>query len=87
MELLQWYLASIIIYFVVIIVLIEFCADKIEANGWLDDCAPDSDDDENPYTALLLICSVPILRFMQCVTIIVMAAMTKEEYEKLEDED
>lgn len=95
MQLLQWYIVSIMIYFVVHMVLLELCSEKIYTNGWLDNydldinCCDydDDDDDENPYLTLLIICAVPIFRLLQCITIIAMTTITKEEYEKLKDED
>lgn len=86
MELLQTYLISIMIYFIINMALSDLFVYKIEANGWLDnydlDTDNDDDSDGHPYLMMLVMCAIPILRLMYCAIIIVMAAMTKEEYEK-----
>lgn len=82
MELLQAYLVSIGIYFVVILAMLEVFADKIANNGWLDGL--DMEDDENPYPSLFLICTIPFVRLWQCITVLIMAFITKEDFEKYE---
>lgn len=79
MELLQAYLVSIGIYFVVVLALLELFTDRIIENGWLDGC--EVSEDENPYLPLFLICAVPVFRLWQCISIFVMAFHAKDEFE------
>lgn len=80
MELLQWYLVSIGVYFVTCLVLLDLFADRIMENGWLDDFEVD-DFCDNPYPELFLKCAIPIVRVGQCAAILTMAFHTREEIE------
>lgn len=88
MQLFQWYLISIPIYFILNLFFMDVFSDRIYDNGWLDDF-DDSDDcgAANVYLNIFVECGVPIVRLLCLITIHMMAFMTKEEYEKLlEDE-
>ena len=84
MELLQAYLISIGIYFVAFLVVTELFAVRIFNNGWMDGI--DVDEDENPYFTAFLTCAIPVVRIIFCVTVIIMAFNTKEDFEKWQED-
>lgn len=88
MQLLQWYLISVVIYFIANLFLMDVFSDRIFDNGWLDDF-DDSDDFDgaNVYLNIFVECGVPIVRLLCLSTIIMMAFVTKEEYEKSLEEE
>ena len=88
MQWLQWYLISVVIYFVANLFFMDVFSDRICDNGWLDDF-DDSDDcnGADVYLHIFVECGVPIVRLLCLASIIMMAFVTKEEYEtSLEDE-
>lgn len=88
MQWLQWYLISVVIYFIANLFLMDVFSDRIFDNGWLDDF-DDSDDCDvsNVYLNMFVECGVPIVRLLCLSTIIMMAFVTKEEYEKSLEEE
>lgn len=79
---LRIYLTSVLIYMIIIYAVIYMGQYKIKENGWLDGEKKKG----SGVISLLCLSAVPIFRLFVVITVFVMAAMPKEEFEKLKDD-
>ena len=77
---LQIYLASILIWVIIIYAVTTLCADKIVNNGWLNSVTPSGAN--RSLVTLFAVASIPIVRLLMVVALITMTSMTPEEYEE-----
>jgi ABC-type transport system involved in multi-copper enzyme maturation permease subunit len=74
----KFYLFSIIFWFILLLLLIQFSSKHIVANGWTDiNFTPSYD----PAMMLVLVAATPGLRLIIAACFIVMSSVTREEYD------
>ena len=76
---LQIYLASILIWVIIIYAVTTLCADKIVSNGWLNSVTPSGAN--RSLVTLFAVASIPIIRVLMVIALIIMASLTPAEYE------
>lgn len=80
---LETYLATIIIYMIVIYGMLYLFAERIAENGWTNGIKPNGTD---PRIALLFLSAIPVLRIAIILCLIYMITHTKEDFEKFKAE-
>ena len=76
------YLISIVIWAIMIYGTAYLFEDKIKENGWI--YLPKSK--KNPYVIAILSVTIPVIRVVFFVSVLVMIGMTKEKFEKWKEE-
>ena len=75
---LGFYLSIVVIWMIVIYALINIFKDTIKANGWI----PENNKKKNTIVALFMLSAVPLFRLGVAIIIIMMAGITKEQFEE-----
>lgn len=77
---LDFYLGSVIVWFIILVSSIIVCGKMIVKNGWVETGGKTVTAKGLLYA--LIIAAIPIFRFLVCAAAFVMAATSKEEYNK-----
>ena len=77
------YLTSVFIWALMIGGTVYLFQDKIRENGWLDNL---NKSNKNPWVTLFLMSAIPVVRIVFFFAALVIVGMTKEEFEKLQEE-
>ena len=77
---LTFYLSTVVIWMIITLSLILILAKPIDKNGWLTDV--NEKGSIKDVVHLLLISTIPILRFALAIILIMMASITEEEFYK-----
>ena len=79
----KMYLASVVIWMIILLFMLKIYGPRIIKNGWLGKY---DSIDMHPGMLFVLIAATPVFRFFIGACFIVMASMTPEEFEKLTKE-
>ena len=79
----KMYLASIVIWMIILFFMAKFYGPRIIKNGWFGMRDPI---DMHPVMLFVLIAATPVFRFLVGACFVVMASMTPEELEELKKE-
>ena len=77
----KMYLASIVVWMIILFFMLKIYGPSIIKNGWLNKC---NAIDMHPGVLFILIAATPVFRFLIGACILLMASMTPEELEELE---
>lgn len=77
---LDFYLGSVIVWFIILVSSVIVCGRRIIKNGWAEEGSESITAKGLLYA--LIIAAIPIFRFLVCAAAFVMAATSKEEYNK-----
>ena len=75
----EFYLFSIIVWFLMIFGSIYLFKSKIIENGWLEGSKPVKN---GSLITVFLACAIPFVRAFYFLSVIIMAGMTKEQFEE-----
>lgn len=79
----KFYLQGVLIFMIIIYSSIYIMQDKIKDNGWVD-VEKKSD---NKWFGLFVVSAIPVVRVLIIVCIFMMAAKTKEEFDKFVEDN
>lgn len=77
---LDFYLGSVIVWFIILVSSVIVCSGRIIKNGWVEAGVKPVTVKGLLYT--LLIAAVPIFRILICAAAFLMATISKDEYNK-----
>ena len=76
---LKFYFGTIVFYMIIIFSASCLLAEKIKENGWLNDVKKSK---MHWVSALIVLSSTPVVRFLAFIMLFVMGGVTKEKYEE-----
>lgn len=83
MKMIELYLFSIVVWFLMIFGSIYLFKDKIRENGWLE--YPKTTK-KSSWITIFLACAIPLVRATYFLAVLIMAGMTTEQFEELKEE-